>query len=339
MRAAGLLEVVGVAAARAAAMPLAMCTMPSTPNSSAAQPMTWRPAGPLRSGSRRLRQADEARAAAARTSRPGRPSRRRRCGWRHRRRRAAATRRRRRRRRRGRSGTARPRRGGARARGRGRCARSCGRRRRGRGRRRARPRPRPRPRASPSAAIGPGPLRTARGAGRVDFASTDPSRAGLLRDWLPDDRVEDPDPFEPARAAGLEVLLLRDAGGEDVRVAMLANLHRCHSSPRPHTPDRDAPTWAVHGTRPIAGSLRPMSHPHLELSAPPEAAQERSARRRPGRAGRDRPQHDGLRARRQAADRRLRRAVPRGAPARHRRDPPRLHLDPGPARQDRRRWS
>ena len=37
--------------------PLAMCTIPSTPNSSAPQPITWRPAGPLRSGSRRLRQA------------------------------------------------------------------------------------------------------------------------------------------------------------------------------------------------------------------------------------------------------------------------------------------
>ena len=37
--------------------PLAMCTMPSTPKSSAPQPITWRPAGPLRSGSRRLRQA------------------------------------------------------------------------------------------------------------------------------------------------------------------------------------------------------------------------------------------------------------------------------------------
>ncbi len=36
-------------------LPLAMCTMPSTPNARAAQPMTWRPAGPLCSGSRRLR--------------------------------------------------------------------------------------------------------------------------------------------------------------------------------------------------------------------------------------------------------------------------------------------
>ena len=81
--------------------------------------------------------------------------------------------------------------------------------------------------------------------------------AGLPRDWLPDDRVEDPDAFEPARAAGLEVSLFRDAGGEDVRVAMLGNLHRCHSSPRPHTPGRGTPTWAVHGTRPIAGSLSP----------------------------------------------------------------------------------
>ena len=56
-------------------MPLAMWTRPSTPKSSAAQPITWRPAGPLRSGLRRVRQRDEARAAAARTSRAARPSR------------------------------------------------------------------------------------------------------------------------------------------------------------------------------------------------------------------------------------------------------------------------
>src|SRR5687768_16647881 len=37
--------------------PCAMCTRPSTPNSSAPHPITWRPAGPLRSGWRRLRQA------------------------------------------------------------------------------------------------------------------------------------------------------------------------------------------------------------------------------------------------------------------------------------------
>ena len=47
----------GVAELRAAGVPLAMWTMPSTPKSSAAQPITWRPAGPLRSGSRRVRQA------------------------------------------------------------------------------------------------------------------------------------------------------------------------------------------------------------------------------------------------------------------------------------------
>ena len=37
-------------------LPAAIWTMPSTPNDSAVQPMTWRPAGPLRSGSRMVRQ-------------------------------------------------------------------------------------------------------------------------------------------------------------------------------------------------------------------------------------------------------------------------------------------
>ena len=53
------------------------------------------------------------------------------------------------------------------------------------------------------------------------------------------------------------------------------------------------------------------------------------------RARRDRPQHDGLRVRRPAADRRLRGAVPRGPPARRRPDPARLRLHPGPARRRR----
>jgi hypothetical protein len=50
----------------------------------------------------------------------------------------------------------------------------------------------------------------------------------LLRVWLPDDRV-----FE---AAGRDVLLFDDAGGEDVRVAMLANLHIRLTRPAAHTP-------------------------------------------------------------------------------------------------------
>jgi len=69
--------------------------------------------------------------------------------------------------------------------------------------------------ASAIVAIGPGPLRTARGAGRAaDF------EAGLDREvdlvLLPDDRVRE---LEPRPLA--DVLLLRDPGGEDVRVAML----------------------------------------------------------------------------------------------------------------------
>jgi hypothetical protein len=50
----------------------------------------------------------------------------------------------------------------------------------------------------------------------------------LLRFWLPDDRV-----FE---GAAREVLAFDDAGGEDVRVAMLPNVHKRHTSPRLPTP-------------------------------------------------------------------------------------------------------
>jgi hypothetical protein len=80
----------------------------------------------------------------------------------------------------------------------------------------------------------------------------------LLRVWLPDDRV-----FE---AAGRDVLLFDDAGGEDVRVAMLANLHIRHTRPAAHTPgggDRLAacPDERVTSAPPAAlpGAARPAS--------------------------------------------------------------------------------
>ena len=57
---------------RGRGMPLAMCTRPSTPNSSAAQPMIWRPAGPLLSGLRRLRQATKH--SSSGTNQPSRPT-------------------------------------------------------------------------------------------------------------------------------------------------------------------------------------------------------------------------------------------------------------------------
>lgn len=47
------------------------------------------------------------------------------------------------------------------------------------------------------------------------------------RVWLPDDRVLE----------GAELLLLfRDAGGEDVRVAMVRSVGECHTSLTHHTP-------------------------------------------------------------------------------------------------------
>ena len=80
--------------------------------------------------------------------------------------------------------------------------------------------------------IGPGPLRTARGAGRFAFA--EPFRGAGLRllGDLPVDREREADPPRD------EEDLLRDAGGEDVRVAMVPNLRDNHTCPTRHTPYR-----------------------------------------------------------------------------------------------------
>ena len=82
-----------------------------------------------------------------------------------------------------------------------------------------------------------------------------------------------------------------------------------------------------------------MSHPHPELSTPAQAAQGRTPDHPARRTRRGRSQHDRLRVRRPAAHRRLRGALPRGPPPRRRPDPPRLRLDPGPARRRSRRSS
>ena len=79
-----------------------------------------------------------------------------------------------------------------------------------------------------------------------------------------------------------------------------------------------------------------MSHPHPELGTPPPLARRRPANGRARRPRRDRPQHDGVRARRPAARGGLRRLVPGGGPARHRPDPAGLLLARGPAGPDRR---
>ena len=221
-------------------LPLAMCTMPSTPNEQR------RPAD--RPDDRRGRCA-RGRAGCARrrstsssgTNQPSLPTEPGDdgAGDLHDARRAAATRPRRRRRRRDRTGTARRRRAGARARGRGRCARCCARSLRARGRSPARPAARRVPERTEgardrTAAVADGARRRApalwAGAARVACAYSgigSPSRPVFdeLRDRLePDllDREED-------------VLLLRDPGGEDVRVAMVMNLGQSHTSHRDHT--------------------------------------------------------------------------------------------------------
>ena len=73
--------------------------------------------------------------------------------------------------------------------------------------------------------------------------------------------------------------MFRDAGGEDVRVAMVANVHSVTPVTRltrriigGEVCRRWAP--AVAGARSPAGSVRPMSHPHLELTAPRKLPQD-----------------------------------------------------------------
>jgi hypothetical protein len=95
-----------------------------------------------------------------------------------------------------------------------------------------------RPKARKTRATGPGPVRTGRfgevllepeprervDAPRLDFCFDDEVR----RVWLPDDRDRELLLFA--------TLLLRDLGGEDVRVAMMVRLGRYHISLTRHTP-------------------------------------------------------------------------------------------------------
>ena len=132
---------------------------------------------------------------------------------------------------------------------------------------------------------GPGPLRTARGAGRrVDDVAFDDLDAGFfvevlpedlpdedVLDRLPDDRdreLDVPDPLDP------EVVLLRDAGGEDVRVAMVRTLgeitratrltrrgaRQRSSWPREGRPDVRGAPWRTVACRAPAASVS-SAHP------------------------------------------------------------------------------
>ena len=200
--------------------------MPSSPRPSALQPTTWRPAGPLRIGSRRLRQPTTS--SISGTSQPTLPTR---AGDRdadraH-----------------DRAGELEPDGGGADDRQREdesptpsrRCSgsrsravgRSRGRPRRCRGRCRARPRP-DRARAPRRNA---GPARDRSGRARVRRAAR--GLAGALLRRTPSTRGR-------GRHGRLEdELLLREPGGEDVRVAMVRNLGQRHSSHTDHTPHDD----------------------------------------------------------------------------------------------------
>ena len=112
----------------------------------------------------------------------------------------------------------------------------------------------PRPSAVNARATGPGPLRTARGAGRrveaLDLLpdlllEARPVVVDRLRAALVPDLVRELVPVLRDRALELlrpvlfvpvvDVLLLRDPGGEDVRVAMVINVIDGHTCHRDHT--------------------------------------------------------------------------------------------------------
>ncbi|CAA9390286.1 MAG: hypothetical protein AVDCRST_MAG06-1528 [uncultured Nocardioides sp.] len=93
-----------------------------------------------------------------------------------------------------------------------------------------------RPRPEKARETGPGPLRTARGAGRRAGLLEAP-RLEVLRDRVLAFRAVDPD-RDIAVDPLLDVLELRDPGGEDVRVAMVATLRPSHTSPRDHSRQR-----------------------------------------------------------------------------------------------------
>ncbi len=219
-------------------LPLAIWTMPSTPKASATQPTTCRPAGPLRSGSRMLRH--PIRTSISGTNQPTFPTEPETTvradsmtvpGSCHHTA-AAAT-------------TARP------MRKRPMPSRRCS------GSRSRAPRPilrasaptawarpsqraaTPRPSARKARDTGPGPFRTARGAGRRvrEGARLLDDRRRLVGAGLrvvPRDRVLEPAPPDRRDRPEEDVLLLREPGGEDVRVAMTPNVCHRHSSHTDH---------------------------------------------------------------------------------------------------------
>ena len=218
-------------------LPLAMWTMPRMPNANAVQPMTWRPAGPLWTGSRITRH--PASTMTRGTSHPILPtepvtmlriSSIRPPGISNQT--AAATM------------NATPKRK------RPTPSRRCS----GSRSRALRPMPRapaPTAWAMPSQtavtarntvwkarATGPGPLRTARGGGRrTGFLPADRPRFFEGFRALRARVLEPPRPF-PAEVLldrDVDVLLLRAPGGEDVRVAMVSNLGHSHTSHTHHT--------------------------------------------------------------------------------------------------------
>ena len=91
----------------------------------------------------------------------------------------------------------------------------------------------PRPSAVKPRSTGPGPVRTARGAGRRLDAGLRDRFFVVLRD-----RVVEACAPSTREADREDAALLREPGGEDVRVAMVTNLGHCHSSHTDHTPHR-----------------------------------------------------------------------------------------------------
>src|SRR3954451_8197113 len=112
----------------------------------------------------------------------------------------------------------------------------------------------PCPIAPNSRRTGPRPERTARGDGRR-LRGDGGDRFDVLRERepvLPRLRVLLDEPFD-------DVLLLREPGGEDVRVAMVTNLGHGHSRHMDHTP---------HSGRRVAAGYRRSARPRTYCACP-----------------------------------------------------------------------
>ena len=78
----------------------------------------------------------------------------------------------------------------------------------------------------------------------------------VLRDPVPEPPLDPDDRLEEPLFVDLDVLVLRDPGGEDVRVAMVATLGLRHTRPRHHSGACRPVTFCSSSRRPVTPDQR-----------------------------------------------------------------------------------